>query len=64
MIFFQLFLKDSSGSISEQEHYLHIADGFIMVYEITSRTSYDLVTSIHRRIVSKNKEASVCVLIF
>lgn len=57
-----LFLKDSSGSISEQEHYLHIADGFIMVYEITSRTSYDLVTSIHRRIVSKNKEVPVILL--
>lgn len=42
--------------INEQEHYLLLADGFVLVYEITSKASYDIVVSIRQKIASKNKE--------
>jgi hypothetical protein len=39
----------------EQDHYLLLADGFVLVYEITSKASFDLVTSIRQKI-TRNKE--------
>lgn len=43
----------------EQEHYLHIADGFILVYEITSKASFDLVMEIRQKMNSRNKEVGL-----
>lgn len=46
----------ASDDLSEQDHYLLIADGFVLVYEITSKSSFDLVTRIRQKIATKNKE--------
>ena len=51
--FFQLF---DGTNADLQDHYLLLADGFVLVYEITSKASYELVTSIRTKIASKNKE--------
>lgn len=47
--------------VEDQEHYLLLADGFILVYEITSKASFDLIVSIKQKIASKNKE--VCTVV-
>lgn len=43
----------------DQDHYFLLADGFVLVYEITSKASFDLVVTIKQKITSKNKE--VCI---
>lgn len=53
---YSLQLFTSAVKTNEQDHYLLLADGFILVYEITSKASYDLVVSIRQKIASKNKE--------
>lgn len=52
----QLFDSRGAACVGDQEHYLLLADGFVLVYEITSRASFDLVVSIKQKISSKNKE--------
>lgn len=59
----QLF--DSAATrADDQDHYLLLADGFVLVYEITSKASFDLITTIRQKISSKNKEVrqGVCYL--
>jgi len=46
------------GSESEVDFYLQLADGFILVYEITSSTSFDLVMSTRQKILARTKDVS------
>ena len=57
-VVFCLQLFSSSGGSSEQDHYLHIADGFMLVYEITSKASFDLVMAVRQKISSRSKDVS------
>jgi NF-kappa-B inhibitor-interacting Ras-like protein len=65
----KLHIFDTPGSLFtegdndyEQEHFLSIADGYILVYEITSKLSYDLVVSLRQKIATKNKDAPIVIL--
>ena len=56
MFLMQLFSSNGNENLSEQDHYLSIADGLILVYEITSKASFDLLSVIKQKISTKNKE--------
>lgn len=51
----QLF-DSQAARVDDQDHYLLLADGFVLVYEITSKASFDMVVTIKQKITSKNKE--------
>ena len=46
----------------DQEHFLSIADGFILVYDITSRSSFDLAITLKHMIGMRHKETPVVVV--
>ncbi|KAL5475604.1 hypothetical protein EMCRGX_G025436 [Ephydatia muelleri] len=46
----------------EQEHFLSIAEGFVLVYEVTNKDSYDNVTLLRQKISQRNRDVPVVVL--
>ncbi|CAI8037071.1 NF-kappa-B inhibitor-interacting Ras-like protein 2 [Geodia barretti] len=65
----KLHIFDTPGSLFtdkekeyEQEHYLNIADGYLLVYEITSKASYDLVLALRQKIASRNRDATIVII--
>lgn len=56
------WLFDSSAHADQQEHHLLLADGFVLVYEITSKSSFELAAAVRQKIASKNKEVPLVLL--
>lgn len=52
----------SSRNSSEQEHYLSIADGVVLVYDVTSKPSYDVVVNLRPKVTARNKDLPMVVL--
>jgi signal recognition particle receptor subunit beta len=59
----RLFSLDNIKEMTyDQEHYLSIGDGFLLVYDITSKASFDLVKVLRQRIILRYKEVPVIIV--
>ncbi|XP_065911389.1 NF-kappa-B inhibitor-interacting Ras-like protein 2 isoform X2 [Dysidea avara] len=57
-----LYTSESMQHRYEQDHFMSIADGFVLVYSITSRPSFDRIVNIRRMIAQKYKECPMVVV--